>query len=37
MPSQLIIKDKIETEKVIKVAPFKKDIRKTTPQTQQLF
>ncbi|MEO8766274.1 MAG: helix-turn-helix transcriptional regulator [Ginsengibacter sp.] len=31
MPSQLIIKDKIETEKVIKVAPFKKDIRKTTP------
>jgi AraC family transcriptional activator of pobA len=31
MSSQLIIKDKIETEKVIKVAPFKKDIRKTTP------
>ncbi len=31
MASQLIIKDKIETEKVIKVAPFKKDIRKTNP------
>lgn len=31
MASQLIIKDKIETEKLIKVAPFKKDIRKTNP------
>jgi AraC family transcriptional activator of pobA len=31
MPSQLLIKDKIDTQKVIKVAPFKKDIRKTTP------
>ena len=31
MTTKLIIKNKIETEKVIKVAPFKKDIRKTTP------
>ncbi|MEP6950574.1 MAG: helix-turn-helix transcriptional regulator [Ginsengibacter sp.] len=31
MASQLIIKDKIGTEKVIKVAPFKKEIRMTIP------
>jgi AraC family transcriptional regulator, transcriptional activator of pobA len=31
MPSKFIIKDKIETGKVIKAAPFKKDIRKTSP------
>ncbi len=31
MASQLLIKNKIETEKTIKVAAFKKEIRKTTP------
>lgn len=31
MASQLAINDKIETEKVIKVAPFKKEMRKTNP------
>lgn len=31
MASQLIIKNKIESDKAIKVAPFKKDIRKTSP------
>jgi AraC family transcriptional regulator, transcriptional activator of pobA len=31
MASQLLIKDKIETERMIKVAPFKKEIRKTNP------
>lgn len=31
MSSLLVIKDKIENEKVIKIAPFKKGIRKTTP------
>lgn len=31
MSSHLAIKDKIETEKMIKVTPFKKKVRKTTP------
>jgi AraC family transcriptional activator of pobA len=31
MSAQLIIKDKIETEKSIKIAPFKKGVRKTEP------
>lgn len=31
MASKLLIKDKIESEKLVKVASFKKDIRKTTP------
>ena len=31
MSSQLQVKDKIETDKTIKAAPFKKDIRTTTP------
>lgn len=31
MALQLLIKDKIETEKVIKIASFKKDVRKTAP------
>jgi AraC family transcriptional regulator, transcriptional activator of pobA len=31
MPSQFAINDKIESGKVLKVTPFKKSIRKTTP------
>lgn len=31
MSQQLLINNKIEGDKVIKIAPFKKDIRKTTP------
>lgn len=31
MPHQLLINNKIESDKVLKVAPFKKGIRKTTP------
>jgi Sel1 repeat-containing protein len=31
MASQLLIKDKIKREKMIKVAPFKKEIKKTNP------
>ncbi len=31
MASQLLIKNKIETEKLIKIAIFKKDIRKNSP------
>lgn len=31
MPHHLLINDKIESSKVLKVAPFKKGIRKTTP------
>jgi AraC-like DNA-binding protein len=31
MPQQLLINNKIEVDKVIKIAPFKKAIRKTTP------
>lgn len=31
MSSHLAIKDKIETEKMIKVTPFKKEVRKTSP------
>ncbi len=37
MTSQLLIKDKIETEKVIKVAPFKKHIRKTIPHKHNSY
>ena len=32
MPSCIQIKDKSETGKIITIAPFRKDIRKTTPQ-----
>ena len=31
LATQLLIKDKTETDKSIKIAPFRKDIRKTTP------
>src|SRR5919199_1274613 len=31
MSKELQVKDKIETNRTIKIAPFKKDIRKTTP------
>ncbi len=37
MTSQLLIKDKIETEKLIKTAPFKKDIRKTNPHKHNSY
>ncbi len=37
MSAQLIIKDKIETEKNIKITPFKKEIRKTTPHKHKNY
>lgn len=37
MSAQLIIKDKIETEKVIKITPFKKEVRKTSPHKHKNY
>ncbi len=37
MASQLLIKNKIETEKLIKIAIFKKDIRKTSPHKHNSY
>jgi AraC-like DNA-binding protein len=37
MASKLLIKDKIETEKLIKITPFKKDIRKTNPHKHNSY
>jgi AraC family transcriptional activator of pobA len=37
MSKQLQVKDKIEFERIIKVAPFKKDIRRTTPHKHNSY
>ena len=37
MSAQLIIKDKIEIEKLIKIAPFKKEVRKTNPHKHKNY
>jgi AraC family transcriptional activator of pobA len=37
MAKKLLINNKIESGKMIKVAPFKKDIRKTTPHTHNNY
>ena len=37
MPLQLTVKDKIETEKLIKVSSFKKDVRKTIPHKHNSY
>ena len=37
MSSQLILKDKIETEKFIKITPFKKEVRKTSPHKHKNY
>lgn len=37
MSSQFIIKNKIETEKFIKITPFKKEVRKTSPHKHKNY